>query len=90
MFLYIPMASVASSEIVGVLHLAASGMVVVIRFPASEMVVVLVYIADWVWGWLATRLQVFSVLSVKPVWKAVVISVPPRVRSFRAPWLLGL
>ena len=45
--LYIPMASFASSEIVGVLPLAASGMMVVIPFAASEMVVVLLYIADW-------------------------------------------
>ena len=78
------LASVAYSEIVEVLHLAASGMVVVIRVAASEMVLVLVYIAFCVWGWLATRLHVFSVLSLK------LLSVPPRVRSFRAPWLLGL
>ena len=57
------LASVAYSEIVEVLHLAASGMVVVIRVAASEMVLVLVYIAFCVWGWLATRVQVFSVLS---------------------------
>ena len=84
------LASVAYSEIVEVLHLAASGMVVVIRFAASEMVVVLVYIAFCVWGWLATRVHVFSVLSLKPVRKANLLSVPPRVRSFRAPWLPAL
>ena len=78
------LASVAYSEIVEVLHVAVSGMVVVIRVAASE-VVVLFYIADLMWGWLATRLQVFSVLSVKPVWNAVVISVPPCIRSLGAP-----
>ena len=51
------LASVAYSEIV-----AVSGMVVVVRVAASE-VVVLFYIAFCVWGWLATRVQVFSVLS---------------------------
>ena len=70
------LASVAYSEIVEVLHLAASGMVVVIRVAASEMVVVLVYIAFCVWGWLATRVQVFF---------PNVLSVPPRVLSFPAP-----
>ena len=79
------LASVAYSEIVEVLHLAASGMVGVMRVAASEVVLVLVYIAFCVWGWLATRVQVFSVLSVKPVWNAVVVSVPPCVRSLGAP-----
>ena len=79
------LASVAYSEIVEVLHLDTSGMVVVIRVAASEMVLVLVlYIAFCVCRWLSTRLDVFSVLSLK------LLSVPPCVRSFRAHCLLGL
>ena len=34
-------------------------------FAASEMVVVLLYIADWAWCWLSTRLQV---VSLEPNW----------------------
>ena len=49
LLLYIPMASWASPEMVGVLP-----------FAASEMVVALVYIAAWAWCWLPTRLQVVS------------------------------